>query len=140
MKHAISFSFSDKEKFAIARSIRTAVFIEEQHVEEREEFDGFESTSIHYLVFTDNKPVGTARWRITADGIKLERFAVLKAYRNSGAGQTVLKKVLQDVRPLGKKIYMHAQVAAMNFYLREGFKTEGELFSECGIDHYKMSM
>ena len=134
----ISFSFSDRQHTDIAFAIRRKVFVEEQLVDEREEYDEFEQTSIHYLVFADGKPVGTARWRITKEGIKLERFAVLKEFRNAKAGRAVLMKVLEDVVPLNKKIYMHAQVPAMNFYLREGFVTEGDLFMECNIKHYKM--
>ena len=138
MQHAISFSFSDKQNMNAAFDIRQKVFVEEQEVDPKEEYDEFEETSIHYLVFVDDKPVGTSRWRITKDGIKLERFAVLKEFRNVRAGRTVLLKVLDDVIPLNKKIYMNAQVAAMNFYSREGFVAEGEMFTECNIDHYRM--
>ena len=121
-----------------AFAIRQKVFVEEQQVDEREEYDDFEQTSIHYLVFVDDKPVGTARWRITPDGIKLERFAVLKEFRNAGAGSAILKKVLADVIPLHKKIYMNAQEKAMEFYRREDFVPEGDMFLECNIRHYKM--
>lgn len=137
-QYAISFSFNDSKNLNAAFAIRRKVFMEEQKVDEREEFDDFEQTSIHYLVLHDDKPVGTARWRITTDGIKLERFAVLKEYRNVRAGRTVLLKVLDDVLPLKKKIYLNAQVAAMNFYAREGFVAEGEMFMEAGIEHFKM--
>lgn len=123
-----------------AFTIRQKVFVEEQQVDSREEYDEFEPTSIHYLVFVNEQPVGTARWRITKDGIKLERFAVLKEFRNAGAGRAVLMKVLEDVIPLGKKIYLNAQVKAMKFYEREGFKAEGEMFIEANIQHYRMTL
>ena len=138
MLTAISFSFSDKKNIDTAFEIRRKVFVVEQEVDEREEYDEFEPTSIHYLVHADGTPVGTARWRITENGIKLERFAVLKEYRNAKAGRTVLLKVLDDVTPLGKKIYLNAQVTAMNFYEREGFIAEGEMFMECNIKHFRM--
>jgi len=138
--NAISFSYSDKKNIDIAFDIRRKVFVIEQEVEEREEYDEFEPTSIHYLVFADETPVGTARWRITENGIKLERFAVLKEFRNAKAGSTVLLKVLEDVIPLQKKIYLNAQVTAMKFYEREGFVAEGEMFLECNIKHYRMAL
>src|SRR5688572_610337 len=137
-RHVISFSYSDKDKMNVAFGIRNKVFVEEQRVDEREEYDEFEPTSIHYLVYVDEQPVGTARWRITENGIKLERFAVLKEARNSKAGQSVLLKVLDDVKPLSKKIYLNAQVTAIKFYEREGFIAEGEMFMECNIQHYRM--
>lgn len=136
--NAISFSYSDKKNIDMAFDIRRKVFVIEQEVEEREEYDEFEPTSIHYLVFVNEIAVGTARWRITENGIKLERFAVLKEYRNAKAGRTVLLKVLEDVKPLGKKIYLNAQVTAMKFYEREGFVSEGDIFLECNIRHYRM--
>ena len=138
MNQTISFSFADKKHMDAAFAIRQKVFVEEQMVDKREEYDEFEVSSIHYLAFVNDRPVGTARWRITGDGIKLERFAVLKEFRNAKAGRSILMKVLEDVRPLGKKIYLNAQVTAMNFYRREGFVAEGELFVEANIDHYKM--
>ena len=63
---------------------------------------------------------------------------MLKEYRNAGAGRAVLLKVLEDVKPLDRKIYLNAQVTAMKFYEREGFITEGEMFIECNIKHFRM--
>jgi predicted GNAT family N-acyltransferase len=140
MLKVISFSFSDHANMDLANEIRRKVFVVEQEVSREEEYDSFEESSIHYLVFVDEVPVGTARWRITRDGIKLERFAVLKEYRNSGAGTAVLKEVLKDVKPLGKKIYLNAQITAINFYLKESFVTEGDEFIEANIRHYKMTL
>jgi predicted GNAT family N-acyltransferase len=138
MLKTISFSFSDSAHMDTANEIRRKVFVEEQQVSREEEYDSFEESSIHYLVYLNDLPIGTARWRITKDGIKLERFAVLQEYRNSGAGTVILKKVLEDVIPLGKKVYLHAQITAINFYLKANFATEGDEFIEANIRHYKM--
>ena len=140
MLKVISFSFSDEAHMDLANEIRRKVFVVEQQVSREEEYDSFEESSIHYLVSVNEVAVGTARWRITKDGIKLERFAVLSEYRNSGAGTAVLKQVLNDVKPLGKKIYLNAQITAINFYLKEGFVTEGDEFIEANIRHYKMTL
>ncbi|MCX6290837.1 MAG: GNAT family N-acetyltransferase [Bacteroidetes bacterium] len=139
MIKVISFLFSDKAHAALASEIRRNVFVEEQRVSPDEEYDEHENESTHYLVYLDDKAIGTARWRKTEKGIKLERFAVLKEHRNSGAGSAVLTKVLSDVIPLNEKIYLHSQVAALNFYLKAGFVTEGDEFVEANIRHYKMT-
>jgi predicted GNAT family N-acyltransferase len=138
MLKVISFPFSERKFMDAAIEIRRKVFVEEQKVSREEEYDEFEESSIHYLVFKDELSVGTARWRITKDGIKLERFAVLKKFRNSGAGTVVLDKVLEDVVPLQKKIYLNAQITAINFYLKKNFVKEGDEFVEANIRHYKM--
>jgi len=133
-----TFFASDKALFAKAREIREKVFIVEQKVDENDEFDEFENLSKHYLIFDEKKAVGTARWRHIGDKVKLERFAVLKEYRGKQIGDQILKAVLDEVLPLKKTIYLHAQLKAIPFYERRGFIKVGEMFSECDIDHYKM--
>ncbi|MEP7265247.1 MAG: GNAT family N-acetyltransferase [Bacteroidota bacterium] len=123
----------------IAFAIREKVFVQEQKVDQREEYDSHEEESKHYLIYDDAVPVGTARWRTTSNGIKLERFAILPVHRKKGAGITLVKKVLDDVLVFNKPIYLNSQVAAMNLYRRAGFKEEGELFYEANIPHYKMT-
>lgn len=122
----------------IAFKIRNKVFVEEQKVSREEEFDEFEITSKHYLLFINNKPVGTARWRETSKGIKLERFALLKEYRSKGFGSVLLKAVLKDVLPLNQTTYLHAQLPAVSFYEKEGFVKQYDIFMECNIEHYLM--
>ena len=138
MFKTISFKSSDKEHADIAFAIRQKVFVVEQKVDAREEYDEHEEESIHYLLYKDETPIGTARWRETDKGVKLERFAVLPEYRKDGAGSFLVQAVLNDVKPLSKTIYLNAQVAAMNLYRRAGFKEEGELFYEANIPHYRM--
>ena len=120
--------------------IREQVFVEEQQVPRDAEYDAFEDTATHYLATFENVPCGAARWRTTDHGVKLERFAVLPDYRNKQVGAEVLKAVLDDVKTeqAGKKVYLHAQLPAVNFYKRNGFVTEGDMFTECDIQHFKM--
>lgn len=124
--------------FFHAKVIRKKVFVIEQKVRPEEEFDEFENESTHYLAYCGARQVGTARWRFTGDGIKLERFAVIEKYRNLAIGTAILNKVLEDVKNEGKKIYLHAQLPAVKFYERAGFVKEGDQFSECNIEHFKM--
>ncbi|MCB2219761.1 MAG: GNAT family N-acetyltransferase [Bacteroidetes bacterium] len=121
----------------LSNEIRTKVFIEEQDVTPEIEYE-FEEEGNYYLLFVDGKPIATARWRETDQGIKLERFALLKEYRNQGLGTILLNEVLQDVKKLNKSIYLHSQVKAINYYKRAGFKEEGEHFWEAEIEHVKM--
>lgn len=138
MIEIISFKTSDKEKASVVFDIRFRVFVDEQHVSREEEYDDHEDESMHYMLLVGKAPAGTARWRFTDSGIKMERFAILPEFRNKGYGSELVKRVLTDVIPYGKKIYLHAQVPAMNVYSRCGFVPEGELFYEANIPHYKM--
>lgn len=125
-----------------AFAIRRKVFVEEQHVSAEEEYDEFETSSTHFLAFSEGNPCGTARWRHTSNGVKLERFAVLGAFRGKGVGKALVKAVLDDVfsqqpEPI-ERIYLHAQVTAVPLYAGFGFVSVGPMFDEAGIQHYKM--
>jgi predicted GNAT family N-acyltransferase len=133
------FGFSDKQLSKISNQIRTAVFVMEQKVDPELEYD-HEEEGHFYLLYVDGKPVATARWRETDKGIKLERFAMLKEFRNLGLGSELLKEVLKDVQKLNKKIYLHSQLKAVSYYERAGFKKVGEIFTEAGIEHYRMEL
>ena len=124
--------------FLLAQQIRTAVFVQEQGVDASDEYDAFEKFSKHYLVFVDSKAVATARWRFTYNGIKLERFAVLPTYRGKGIGQYLVKQMIEEVQKHFKPIYLHAQIQVVDFYQKLGFKKEGMIFEEAGIQHFKM--
>lgn len=133
-----------EEGLQAAFQIRELVFVVEQEVDAAEEYDEFETTSIHFLAVLEGNPVGTARWRFTSNGVKMERFAVLKEARGQGVGQALVAAVLKDIEMhpdgKGKKRYLHAQIHAMPLYAKFGFQQVGEQFEECAILHYKMEL
>jgi predicted GNAT family N-acyltransferase len=125
-----------------AFAIRRVVFVEEQCVAAEDEYDEFEGSSTHFLARLDGQPVGTARWRRTSKGVKLERFAVLAEGRGKGVGKALVQAVLTDVfsqqpEPI-ESIYLHAQLTAKPLYDQFGFVPVGPQFDECGIMHVKM--
>ncbi|MCB1156563.1 MAG: GNAT family N-acetyltransferase [Leptospiraceae bacterium] len=120
-----------------AFQIRRKVFIEEQGVEEKEEFDEFDLSSKQFLAFYDSKPVGTARFRYIGEKVKMERFAVLKEFRNYKIGTQLIREMLERMTE-PEEIYLHAQVSAIPFYEKNGFFPVGELFQEANILHRKM--
>jgi predicted GNAT family N-acyltransferase len=133
------FGFDDKNLMKCSNAIRKEVFIEEQQVDPEIEYE-FEEEGHYYLLYMDEKPIATARWRKTAKGIKLERFAMLKAHRNKGFGAVLLDAVLSDVMKPGQTIYLHAQLKAASYYKRAGFIETGPYFFEAGIEHVRMEM
>lgn len=121
-----------------AHEIRRKVFVVEQSVEPTQEFDRFETCCQHYLAYFENRAVGTARWRETDQGIKLERIAVLPQYRNHGIGTILLKHLIEDVKIHNKFIYVTAQLHMCAWFEKNGFALEGEEFIEVGIPHRKL--
>ena len=130
------------EALAAAQAIRYQVFVEGQGVPAAAERDAHDHTdAAHYLARTAaGLACGAARWRPTDKGVKLERFAVLEAYRNQQVGAALLAAVLRDVQAAhpAATVYLHAQLPAVRFYERYGFGVVGEEFEEAGIRHYRM--
>ena len=137
MQKIISFSISDKTLYDAALKIREKVFVHEQKVARALEVENEEEATF-YLMFIDELPIATGRWRKTTDGIKLERFAVLPEYRNKNYGTILLKNILKDIETLATKIYLHSQLKAIPYYERQGFKKKGDMFVEANIEHYLM--
>jgi predicted GNAT family N-acyltransferase len=64
---------------------------------------------------------------------------VVKLLRGSGVGRQVLDALLQAARERGDhEVLLHAQLSAVNFYVRAGFTTQGDTFEEAGIGHIEM--
>ena len=107
---------SDKKK---AFEIRNLVFCEEQKVSKKIEFDGLDQFCDHYIAKINELPIGTARVREQTRGtFKIERMAVLKAYRKKGVGKAIIKKILKNYLNLGKinKLVLNSQIEAKDFY------------------------
>ena len=118
-------------------SIRRDVFVKEQNISEKIEFDDENVDAKYFIAQYKNIFVGTARYRLTDFGIKLERFAVLKSYRNLGVGKKLALYILNSIK--GEKvIYLHAQESVIDFYSKLGFKRIGSQFFEAKIPHQKM--
>ncbi len=126
-----------------AFQIRETVFVKEQGVSPEEEYDEHDQSATHLIVYdTEEVPCGTARWRQTDRGIKLERFAVLRSHRGLGVGRLLLDTILWDIEEdpnvTQQLVYLHAQTPAVDFYKKFGFDQVGDEFEECAIKHYEM--
>ena len=132
------FNKSNTELFYQAFKIREDVFIGELKIDPSKEYM-YEDESAHYLFFDEeNNPIATARFRETSEGYKIERLVVIKKHRSKGLGQIILNVLVDDLISLNETIYLNAQIDAVDFYLRNGFKTIGDTFIDAGVEQYKM--
>ena len=99
---------NDKE-IDICLSIRRKVFVEEQNIPENIEMDDELVQSICVCSILNKQYVGTARYRETSSGIKLERFAVLKEHRGLGVGKALVKFILNNLSYIFKKICIYCK-------------------------------
>ena len=139
---ATAYRITDLRDLDAAFAIREKVFQQEQGVPAALEHDEHDRRDArHYLArAADGTPAGAARWRETAHGVKLERFAVLESFRNQKIGAVLLHAVLTEVQAElpDADVYLNAQLRAVPFYERHGFRKEGEVFEEASIQHYRM--
>ncbi|MBW4660177.1 MAG: GNAT family N-acetyltransferase [Drouetiella hepatica Uher 2000/2452] len=131
-------SFSEAK--AAIQTIRHQVFQQEQNVEPDLDFDGLDDIVPHLIAYYQNEPVGTARIRsLELHKVKLERMAVLSAYRGQGIGKALVQAAIAFAKAQNiSEIHLNAQVHAKEFYRKLGFEPYGEEFDEAGITHVAM--
>lgn len=117
--------------------IRNKVFIEEQNINKKLEYDDKKVSAIYIVAKINLIAIGTARYRSTEIGMKLERFAVLKEYRGLGVGKSLVSFLIKILKS-EKNLYLNSQKKVAGFYKKLGFKIRGKVFYEAKIPHYKM--
>ena len=124
-------------------TIRQIVFRDEQGVSYHEdEILEEELESKTYLIYLKDKPIGTLRYRLVNNEYKVERFAMLKEYRQKGYGKQAMDYLVQLIASKYNPctITLNSQEQAIGFYEKCGFTPVGEKFQEAGITHIKMIM
>jgi predicted GNAT family N-acyltransferase len=120
--------------------LRTRVFCDEQGVGKTEEFDGLDEEALQMVVLDHSTLIGTCRLRFLEGGCKLERMAVERELRGTGAGAALLAACEQAARAKGAEtMFIHAQRRAEAFYAGQGYEPEGEEFVEAEIPHVRMT-
>ena len=123
----------DKE---LLSHIRYQVFVDEQKVPIELEIDDDDPLASHVLCLVDGQPVGTGR--ILLDG-HIGRLAVLKAHRKQGYGNKILDHLELIAQEHGlTQVFLNAQVSAIPFYEKRGYKIISDVFDDAGIPHKTM--
>jgi predicted GNAT family N-acyltransferase len=137
--HVQSASWSTPSDREALSALRLEVFVGEQGVPEALEWDDLDADSIHVLARDENsKAIGCGR--LTPEH-KIGRMAVDSAWRGQGVGAALLRELVARARALGwPDVALDAQVQALDFYAREGFVAEGDVFDDAGIPHQLMRL
>ncbi|CAH8769792.1 GNAT family N-acetyltransferase [Paenibacillus dendritiformis] len=124
--------------------IRKEVFVEEQQVpleEEIDELDHLDAESNHILITVDGQVAATGRIKwLDETTAKMQRIAVLKPFRGSGIGRSLMVALEQLARSMGaEKSVLDGQCQAEGFYHSLGYVTVSEEpFYDAGILHVRM--
>jgi predicted GNAT family N-acyltransferase len=123
------------------RRVRFTVFVDEQNVPPELEMDDRDDACLHWLARdTAGSAVGTVRLDIENNG-KVGRLAVLAEARRRGVGRALMEHLHTAARERGlSRIWCHAQISAVPFYRRLGYRITSEPFDEAGIEHVTMEL
>lgn len=132
-----------------AMRLRDRVFLDEQGVSREQEFDGLDDVATQIVAVDEKGVLATCRLRfggmpggkeLEEGTCKLERMAVEKRARGLGVGARLLEEAEREAEAHGATLMVaNAQTRAQGFYATGGYLPEGELFTEAGIEHVKMS-
>ena len=125
--------------FKDLRAVREPVFVVEQNVPLELEWDDLDPRC-HHVIARDgqHRPIGTGR--LTPEH-KIGRMAVLREWRGQGVGDALLQALIEQARRLGwSEVTLNAQVSAVGFYEKFGFKSYGDEYEEAGIQHQGMRL
>ncbi|MEG0921434.1 MAG: YbgC/FadM family acyl-CoA thioesterase [Comamonas sp.] len=125
-----------------AMRLRMQVFVREQGIPAELEADAYDVTSLHAVVINGvGMCVATGRMLPGSepDVMRIGRMAVARPLRGTSLGRQVLDALVDTARSSGKRrVELHAQRTAENFYRRAGFVVLGEPYEEAGIAHITM--
>ena len=122
-----------------AKSIREEVFIHEQGFSY--DYDNLDDVAAHIVLFDGETPVGTCRILESEEsGVYFfGRLAVKKECRKNGAGSMLVEAAKEHaLKSGGKRVILHAQLQAKEFYLKQGFLEYGEIEYEEDCPHIWM--
>ena len=78
-----------------AKYIREQVFIQEQGIALEDEWDDFDATAVHFMVYDKEQPIATAR---LLPQHSVGRVAVLMPYRKQGIGKILMQHIIDYAR------------------------------------------
>lgn len=133
----------NQEEFKLAKAIRETVFVHEQNVDPDIEYDEYDSINrddvIHLIAKIKNEAAGTMRLIKNDKTIKVGRVAVRKEWRGHGIGLKMMHYAEKYACNNGFDILeLGAQLTAIPFYEKSGYKSYGEIFLDADIEHKMM--
>jgi len=122
--------------------LRSEVFVVEQNCVFLD-MDNKDQQCHHILLYNDTQLVAYARVLpagLSYKEISIGRIITSIVVRGTGVGRLLTQYAINEARRLygDGPIRIGAQVYAMKFYGQLGFKADGEIYDEDGIDHIEM--
>ncbi len=122
-------------------AMRFEVFVGEQNVPPELELDDEDAHALHIIAEEDGVAIGCARVIFSGREAHIGRLAVKKAYRGRYVGLEICRFIIENCfKNKCEYIWLNSQLHAVGFYEKLGFKAQGDVFVEAGIEHIKMEI
>ena len=120
-------------------SVRRAVFIEGMGIAEDLEVANEEGCCHVLAQLPDGTAVGTGRFELHGEVVRMQRVAVLPEWRGQRIGVRLMLELEAAARQAGfRRAELHAQVPVIAFYEGLGYVADGDEFEEAGLPHRLM--
>lgn len=129
-----------KKEHDDAFAVRTKVFVEEQGIPLHLEYDEYDATATHFVMYKYDEAVGAARLRtVEKETAKIERVSILHSQRGKKLGALLMKEIEKHAITIHiNKLKLHAQSYAVPFYEKLGFTVTSPEFMDADIPHRAM--
>lgn len=99
-----------------------------------------EDKCVHFVLYEDDVPQATVRlYQNSENTFKVQRMAVLKSARKKGFGQYIMAEAEKYAKEVGMStLVLGAQVHAVPFYEKLGYKKFGDAYIVSKTNHYNM--
>lgn len=136
----MTISIAQTDNIDACIALRMEVFVDEQGIPVEEEVDAFDEVAVHLIAKDDGVAVGTARLISNESTGKIGRVCVVKSHRGTGLGAKLIQSALDYFKGRDEvnRAYLSAQVDAIGFYEKLGFKAYGKDYDDAGIPHRDM--
>lgn len=96
---------------------------------------------VHIVALKDGILAGALSFKATAEGVfQLKQMCVEEGWRKRGIGGLLIRHAERVARAhLRREIWLNARTSAQRFYEKYRYKAQGDVFSNIGIDHIKMT-
>jgi predicted GNAT family N-acyltransferase len=144
MSLRVEFFDAADPRMRAALALRSRVFCDEQGVPPEEEIDAHDrpgAAAVHAIAFDGDEAIGAGRfYMLNPQTVQIGRMAIAAALRGRGAGAALLAALGAEALRRGyERAHLHAQMHARGFYLRAGYRDDGDPLWEAGILHQPMS-
>ncbi len=137
MIRLITVIFSNKQWVKAASFyLRTLVFVQEQNISPKAEFDSLDTDHTNYVViYYQQTPIATGRYQQDdATTVRPDRVCVRREWRKKGIG----RRVILELENLGRQnnctlSRIHGEKQAIPFYQKLGYSVVSDEFIEDGI-------